>query len=92
MAYKGDEWFTMAIDGVEIGDKILLFKENLYEGKLKEIGQNLSSLIIQEGWSNKTFLKIRHQSYQYFLKDGFLWKRSKRKDGISLGVVDDLAT
>jgi hypothetical protein len=41
---------------------------------------------------DKTFKDIRHQSYGYLLRDGFLWKRPKRKDGVPLRVIGDTET
>ena len=41
---------------------------------------------------DKTFKNIRHQSYGYLLRDGFLWKRTKRVDELPLRVVDDSKT
>jgi hypothetical protein len=41
---------------------------------------------------DKTFKNIRHQSYGYLLKDGFLWKRAKRVDEMPLRVVGDPET
>lgn len=38
------------------------------------------------------FKDIRHQSYNYLLRDRFLWKRPKKRDGMPLKVVDDLRT
>ena len=46
----------------------------------------------QENWSNKTFEDIGHQSYDYLLRVSLLWKRPKRKDKVSLRVVDDVET
>ena len=59
-------------------DEVLPFKNELYEGRLREIGLYLSTLKKQEGWIDKTFKVIRHQSYRDLLHDGFLWKRAKR--------------
>lgn len=84
--------YIMAIDGANINSNDLPFKEELYQGRLKDIGIYLSMLRQQEGWLNKTFKEIRHISYNYLLRDGLLWKRPKRKDGISLRVVDDAKT
>ena len=41
---------------------------------------------------DKTFKDIRHQSYDYVLRDGFLWKRPKKKDGLPLRVINDMET
>ena len=68
------------------------FREDLYGGRLKDIGIYLNTMRRQENWSNKDFKDIRHQAYGYFLRDCLLWKRPKRKDGVLLRVVDDVET
>jgi hypothetical protein len=70
----------------------LPFKTDQYEGRLQDIGIYLSTLKRQEGWMDKTFKDIRHQSYGYLLRDGFLWKRPKRNDGVPLRVIGDTET
>ena len=75
-----------------MADEVLPFKNELYKRRLKEIGLYLSTLKRQEGWMDKTFKDIRHQSYEYLLRDGFLWKRAKRVDEFSLRVIDDSET
>jgi Integrase zinc binding domain len=49
----------------------------------------LSTLKKHDDWLEKTFKDIRHQSYEYLLKEGYLWKRPKQRDGAPLRVVDD---
>jgi hypothetical protein len=56
---------------------------------MRDIGLYLSTLKRQEGWEDKTFKGIRHQSYGFLLHEGFLWKRPKRSDGVPLRVVGD---
>lgn len=87
-----DYGYILATDGASTSNGDLPFKEDLYEGRLRDIGIYLSTLKRQEGWLDKTFKDIRHQSYDYLLRDGFLWKRPKRKDGVPLRVVGDLET
>ena len=87
-----DEAYVLATGGRSSNNEILPFKEELYEGRLKEIGLYLSTLKRQEGWMEKTFKDIRHQSYGYLLRNGFLWKRAKRADELPLRVVDDIET
>jgi hypothetical protein len=65
------------------------FREQLYEGKFKAIGEYLSSFKKKEGMTEKEFKEIRHKAYGYLLQDGYLWKRPKRKDGIPVRVIDD---
>lgn len=84
--------YSFATDGVEIEDDVQIFHEDLYEGRLKDIGIYLSTMKRQDGWMDKTFKDIRHQSYAYLLKDGFLWKRPNRGDKVPLRVVGDLDT
>jgi len=84
--------YLFATDGVEIEDDVQIFHEDLYEGRLKDIGIYLSTMKRQDDWMDKTFKDIRHQSYGYLLKDGFLWKRPNRGDKVPLRVVGDLDT
>ena len=83
MAHEGVEElshrsYVMRIDGQNSSTIALPFKTELYEGKLKDIGLYLSTMKRQIGWMDKTFKDIRHQSYGYLLKDGFLWKEGKK--------------
>lgn len=73
-------------------DKILSFKEELYDDKLRDVGQYLSTLQKLKEWTDKYFKEVRRHSYKYLLKDEVLWKKPKRKDGIPLRVVEDLST
>jgi hypothetical protein len=41
---------------------------------------------------DKTFKDIRYQSYDYFLRDGFLWKRPKRNNRVLLRIISDTKT
>ena len=84
--------YVQATNGGNTSEQDQAFREDLYRDKLKDIGIYLSSMKRQEGWSDKVFKGIRHQSYNYILRDSFLWKRPKRKDGVPLRVVDDEET
>ena len=88
----GDYGYVLATGGTSTNDEALPFEENQYEGRLRDIGIYLSTLRRQEGWMDKTFKDIRHQSYGYLLKDAFLWKRPKRNDGVPLRVIGDMET
>ena len=48
------------------------FREDLYGGRLKDIGIYLITMRRQENWSNKDFKDIRHQTYGYLLRDCLL--------------------
>ena len=87
-----DYGYVLATNGANTDGKALPFEANQYEGRLRDIGIYLSTLRRQEGWIDKTFKDIRHQSYGYLLRDGFLWKRPKRKDGVPLRVIGDMET
>ena len=83
MAYGDNEDLTdggyvLATDTKNVVDEVLPIKDELYEGRLKDIGLYLSTLKRQEGWMDKAFKDIRHQSYGYLLRDGFLRKRAKK--------------
>ena len=84
--------YELAIEIGYVTDEVLSFKDELYERRLKKIGFYLRTLKRQEGWMDKTFEDIRHQSYRYLLRDGFLWKRAKRADELPLKVIDDSET
>jgi hypothetical protein len=97
MAHEGEEklshgGYVMRIDGEDLSIGILPFMTKLYEGKLRDIGLYLSTMKRQAGWMDKTLKNIRHQSYGYLLKDGFLWKRAKKIDEMPLRVVGDPKT
>jgi hypothetical protein len=97
MAFEGSEEFSDEVyisitNGENSSDEVLPFKAELYEGRLKDIGFYLSTLKRHKDWSEKTFKDIRHRAYDYLLRDGFLWKRAKRGDGMPLRVVDDSET
>ena len=77
MAHSKSEDFTnggyvLATDTKNVVDEVLSFKDELYGGRLRNIGLYLSTLKRQKGWMDKTFKDIRHQSYSYLLRDGFL--------------------
>jgi hypothetical protein len=96
-AHENDEellhgGYVMRIDGENLSTEDLPFRTELYEGKLKDIGLYLSTMKQQEGWTDKTFKDIRHQSYGYLLKEGFLWKRAKKNGEMPLRVVGDSET
>ena len=84
--------YVMATNGESSSNRALPFKAELYDGRLKDIGLYLSTMERQRSWMEKTFKDIRHQSYGYLLKDGFLWKRAKRAGEVPLRVVGDPLT
>lgn len=89
---EDEDAYVLTTKVAEEYDKTLPFEAELYEGKMKDIGLYLSTLKRQEDWSDKTFKRIRHQSYGFFLRDKLLWKRPKRNDGMPLRVVGDTET
>ncbi|KAL3696746.1 hypothetical protein R1sor_010822 [Riccia sorocarpa] len=82
-----DTWCQAGEQDVDMG--VLPFREELYTGRLREIGLYLSTLERQESWSDADFKEIRKKAYGYLLKHGYLWKRPKRRDGAVVRVVDD---
>jgi hypothetical protein len=97
MAQEGDEelshgGYVMITDGESSSTGALPFESEIYEGRLRDIGLYLSTMERQESWLDKTFKDIRHQSYGYLLKDGVLWKRTKRLGEMPLRVVGDFET
>ena len=87
-----DYGYVLAVDGASSSGGDVPFKEELYQDRLRDIGIYLSTLKRQEGWTDKAFKDVRHQSYGYLLRDGFLWKRPKRQDGMPLRVIGDAET
>ena len=87
-----DYGYVLAISEANSDVEALPFRVELYEGRHKDIDFYLGTLKRQEGWMDKIFKDIRHQSYNYLLRDGFLWKRPKRKNGVPLRVIDDAET
>lgn len=73
-----DYGYVLAINRISIRDEDVAFKKDLYRGKLREIDIYLSTIRIKEGWSKKAFKDIKHQFYEYILRDSFLW-RSQRE-------------
>ncbi|KAL3675475.1 hypothetical protein R1sor_025423 [Riccia sorocarpa] len=82
-----DTWCQAGEHDVDIG--VLPFREELYSGRLRDIGLYLSTLERRESWSDADFKEIRKKAYGYLLKYGYLWKRPKRTDGAVVRVVDD---
>ena len=56
------------------------FIEEDYEGEFVKIGKYLSSLQKDESWSTEDFHRIRKKAYKYFLKDGALWRHTKKEE------------
>ena len=77
---------------IDISPSSTPFKVKLYKEKFRHIGHYLSNLEMSKEWSDKMYKEIRHKAYGHFLKDGYLWKKPKRKDGVPLRVVDDAET
>ncbi|KAL3681576.1 hypothetical protein R1sor_024532 [Riccia sorocarpa] len=71
----------------DVDMRVLPFRQELYSGKLREIGLYLSSLE-----RHVEFKEIRRKAYGYLLRNGFLWKRPRRRDGMVVRVVDDEET
>ena len=76
----------------EVEIEKLDFKEDLYFGEFLLLGKYLSELKQEETWTREEFEKIRKKSFNYFLKEGFLWKRLKKSGGLPQRVVGDSET
>ncbi|KAL3699107.1 hypothetical protein R1sor_017129 [Riccia sorocarpa] len=95
--YEGEEEMVLTAEEEERREawcqvsvsEVLPFREYLYSGRLCDIGFYLSSLEKREDWSDTEFKKIRQKAYGFLLREGYLWKRPKRRDGEFLRVVDD---
>ncbi|KAL3702292.1 hypothetical protein R1sor_020314 [Riccia sorocarpa] len=95
--YEGEEEMVLTAEEEERREawcqisvsEVLPFSEYLYSGRLRDIGFYLSSLEKREDWSDAEFKKIRQKAYGFLLREGYLWKRPKRRDGECLRVVDD---
>lgn len=84
-----DYGYVLATNRISTSSKDKAFKKNLYRSKLRNISVYLNAMKKQEDWSNKAFKKIKHQSYDYVLRNFSLWKSPKKKNGVPLKVVDD---
>ncbi|KAL3686149.1 hypothetical protein R1sor_004171 [Riccia sorocarpa] len=95
--YEGEEEMVLTAEEEERREawcqvsvsEVLPFRDYLYSGRLCDIGFYLSSLEKREDWSDAEFKKIRQKAYGFLLREGYLWKRPKRRDGEFLRVVDD---
>ena len=77
MEMKNTATYMLSSGANSSGDQS--FREDLYGGRLKDIGIYLNTMRRQENWSNKDFKDIRHQTYGYLLRDCLLWKTTKKK-------------
>ncbi|CAM6127330.1 unnamed protein product [Calypogeia fissa] len=68
------------------------FREGLYSDDLLVIERYLSTLKKDPAWSRKTFEKIQKKSYGFLLRDGYLWRWSKKPNWVSLRAVGDVDT
>ncbi|KAL3688565.1 hypothetical protein R1sor_014874 [Riccia sorocarpa] len=84
--YEGEEEMILAVEeenrreawcqAREVSvSEVLPFREDLYSGKLRDIGLYLSTLEKPEGCSDAEFKKIRQKAYEFLLREGYLWKR-----------------
>ncbi|KAL2622718.1 hypothetical protein R1flu_002923 [Riccia fluitans] len=101
--YEGEEEMILAtekennreawcrVNEVSVSE-VLPFREDLYSGKLHDIGLYLSTLEKPDGCNDVEFKKICQGAYFFLLREGYLWKRPKQKDGEFLRVVDDQDT
>lgn len=70
---KVDDYnYVQATNRISSGSKDHHLKEDLYRDKLKDISIYLSRIKRQQGWLEKAFKDIRHQSFGYILRDIFL--------------------
>jgi hypothetical protein len=65
----------------------LEFYEDLYSRELVHIRRYLSTLEKDPQWNPDTFNRIRKKSCQFMLRDGVLWRHSKKKGHILLWVI-----
>ncbi|KAL3682085.1 hypothetical protein R1sor_000107 [Riccia sorocarpa] len=95
--YEGEEEMVLTAEEEERREawcqvsvsEVLPFREYLYSGRLSDIGFYLSSLEKREDWNDAEFKKIRQKAYGFLLREGYIWKQPKRRDGEFLRVVDD---
>ena len=83
-----DESSTCVTIHSHAAEELLEFKEDLYSGEFLLIGRYLSTLEADESWTEDESKKIRKKAYGFILKEGFLWKRPKKRGHIPLRVVD----
>ncbi|KAL3680762.1 hypothetical protein R1sor_023718 [Riccia sorocarpa] len=95
--YEGEDEMLQAVEEEDRREiwcqvsvsEVLPFREDLYSGKLRDTGFYLSTLERRGDWNEVEFKKVRQNAYGFLLRDGYLWKRPKRRDGDFLHVVDD---
>jgi len=63
------------------------FNEEAYSGELLQLGRYLTTLQQDPEWSKQDFNNIRKRSYQFMVREGFLWKLPKKKGHLCLRVI-----
>jgi len=86
--YKEEDAEEECIVHTHVVEEILRFEESFYSEDFLKIGRYLSTLEADERLTIEEFKKIRKRAYDFFLKEGFLWKRPKKKGHIPLRVID----
>lgn len=85
---EGEDEDESCIIHTHVVEEKLEFDESLYSGELLLIGRYLCTLEADKEWTTEEFKRIRKKAYNFLLKEGFLWKRPKKKGHIPLRVID----
>ena len=63
------------------------FDESKCNGEWLQIGGFLKTMTPDAAWTKDEANRIRKKAYQFFLRDGYIWKHPKKRDDIPLRVV-----
>jgi hypothetical protein len=85
----GSDFFEAANVATERGSTPTLneFDESEYYGEWLQIGRFLKTMTLATEWTREEAFRIRRKAYQFFLRNGRIWKHPKKKNGVPLQVV-----
>ena len=63
------------------------FDESKYNGEWLQIGGFLKTMSLGTTWTKDEANRIWKKAYRFFLRDGYIWKHLKKRDGIPLRVM-----
>ena len=63
------------------------FDESKYDGEWLQIAGFLRTMAPDASWTKDEANQIRKKAYRFFLRDGYLWKHPKKRNGVPLRVV-----
>jgi hypothetical protein len=85
----GSDFFEAAHLATERGSTPTLneINESGYDGEWLQIGRFLKTMAPATEWTREEACQIRKKAYQFFLRDGHIWKHPKKRNGVPLRVV-----